>query len=63
MFLIHQTNQYNAFNTIDYTDFALADADCNVGSNHLAWFAVPDMDVISDGNVIYDHIIIIVFNV
>jgi len=52
MFLIHQTNQYDAFHTIDYTDFALEDTNCNVASNHMAWFAVPNLDFTdhADGN-------------
>ena len=40
MFLIHQTTQYEAFNTVDYTDFALNDANCNIDSANLAWFSV-----------------------
>jgi len=40
MFLIHKTSDYDAFNTIDYTDFALNDANCNVDSANLAWFSV-----------------------
>merc|ERR1711990_847863 len=44
MFLIHQTNQYDAFHTMNFTDFALEDTSCNVASNHMAWFAVPNLD-------------------
>ena len=40
MFLLHKTSGYEAFNTIDYTDFALNDANCNVDSANLAWFSV-----------------------
>lgn len=40
MFLLHQTSQYSAFNTIDYTDFALNDASCNIDSSNIAWFSV-----------------------
>merc|ERR1711953_542763 len=50
MFLIHQTNQYDAFHTMNFTDFALEDTSCDVNSNHLAWFAVPNVDFTDHGD-------------
>lgn len=40
MFLIHQTSNYTAFNTVNFTDFSFADSSCNHESGHFAWFAV-----------------------
>merc|ERR1712159_381840 len=40
MFLIHQTSNYTAFNTVNHTDFSFADASCNHDSGNFAWFAV-----------------------
>lgn len=40
MFLIHKTSDYDAFNTVEYSDFALNDANCNIDSANLAWFSV-----------------------
>jgi len=40
MFLIHKTSQYDAFSTLDYTDFAMNSADCNADNGYFAWFAV-----------------------
>ena len=40
MFLIHQTSNYTAFNTVNHTDFSFADASCNHESGNFAWFAV-----------------------
>lgn len=40
MFLIQRTTEFEAFNTIDHSDFALNDPNCNVASNNMAWFAV-----------------------
>ena len=45
MFLIHKTSDYNAFNTIDFADFALNDANCNVDSANIAWFSVDAADL------------------
>ena len=45
MFLIHKTSDYQAFNTIDYSDFALNDASCNIASQNLAWFAADASDM------------------
>jgi len=47
MFLIHKTSQYDAFSTLDYTDFAMNSADCNVDNGYFAWFAV---DTAFDGH-------------
>lgn len=40
MFLIHKTSDYEAFSTLDFTDFAMNSADCNVDNGYFAWFAV-----------------------
>lgn len=40
MFLIHQTSNYTAFNTVNHTDFSFADSTCNHASGNFAWFAV-----------------------
>jgi len=47
MFLIHKTTDYKAFATLDYTDFAMNSADCNVDNGYFAWFAV---DTAFDGH-------------
>lgn len=47
MFLIHKTSDYAAFSTLDYTDFAMNDANCNVDNGYFAWFAV---DTAFDGH-------------
>jgi len=45
MFLIHKTSDYKAFNTIDFSDFALNDKSCSVASQNLAWFAADATDM------------------
>ena len=40
MFLIHQTSNYTAFNTVNFADFAFEDPACNHASGNFAWFAV-----------------------
>lgn len=47
MFLIHKTSDYEAFSTLDFTDFAMNSADCNVDNGYFAWFAV---DTAFDGH-------------
>ena len=60
MFLIHKTSQYNAFNTIDFSDFALNDQTCNIASQNLAWFAADASDMTwgesSNGQNWYDNL-------
>lgn len=46
MFLIHQTSNYTAFNTVNHTDFSFADATCNHESGNFAWFAVGANDAL-----------------
>lgn len=61
MFLIHKTSDYNAFNTIDFSDFALNDQTCNVASQNLAWFATDAIDMTwgesTDGQNWYDNFV------
>jgi hypothetical protein len=61
MFLIHKTSDYNAFNTIDFSDFALNDQTCNVASQNLAWFATDATDMTwgesTDGQNWYDNFV------
>ena len=45
MFLIHKTSDYTAFNTIDFSDFALNDQSCNIATQNLAWFAADASDM------------------
>ena len=50
MFLIHQTSNYTAFNTVNHTDFSFADAACNHESGNFAWFAVGADDALEWSN-------------